>query len=130
MHTMDDAMKKGILLVDDDEDMLILCSRELIKAGYDVTTARSSKKGLDIFEQQKNRIAAVVLDVLMPDMDGRKLFGKIRELDESVLIVFYSNYGNTYMLTKWGVSKDTPYVIKGNEHELVDIIKNAHRKEE
>lgn len=119
-----------LLLVDDDEDMLMLCSRELIKAGYDVITACSAKKGLEIFEQQKNRIAAVVLDVLMPDMDGRKLFGKIRELDESLFIVFYSNYGNTYILTKWGVPRDTPYVIKGNEHELVDIIRNVNQRAE
>ncbi len=124
------VMKKRILLVDDDEDMLLLCSRELIKAGYDVTTAGNAKKGLETFERQKNEIAAVVLDVLMPDMDGRRLFGKIRELDESMLIVLYSNYRNTDMLAKWGVPKDTPYVIKGNEHELVDIIRNSQQNEE
>ena len=125
---MDDVVKKRILLVDDDEDMLILCSRELIRAGYDVTTAYNAKRGLEIFEQQKNGIAAVVLDVLLPDMDGRRLSGKIRELDDSMLIVLYSNYGNTDMLAKWGVPKDTPYVIKGNERELVDIIRNAQQK--
>ena len=121
-------MKKRILLVDDDEDMLILCSRELIKAGYVVTTAGNAKKGLETFERQKNEIAAVVLDVHMPDMDGRRLSGKIRELDESTLVVLYSNYGYTDMLTEWGVPKDTPYVIKGNEHELVDLIRNAQQK--
>jgi len=122
---MDNVVKKKILLIDDNEDMLMLCSRELIKAGYDVITACNAKGGLEIFEQQKNRIAAVVLDVLMPDMDGRRLFGKIRGLDESVLVVLYSNYGYTDMLAEWGVPKGTPYVIKGNEHELVDIIRNA-----
>ncbi len=125
---MDDVMKKRILLVDDNEDMLMLCSRELIKAGYDVATACNAKKGLEIFERQKNEIAAVVLDVLLPDMDGRRLSGKIRELDESMLIVLYSNYRNTDMLAKWGVPKDTPYVIKGNEQELIDIIRNAQQK--
>ena len=123
-------MKKRILLVDDDEDMLMLCSRELIKAGYDVTTACNAKRGLEIFEQNKNGIAAVVLDVLMPDMDGRRLFGKIRELDESMLVVLYSNYGYTNMLAGWGVPKGTPYVIKGNEHKFVDIIRNAQQKKE
>src|ERR1700690_1516321 len=113
---MDDVMKKRILLVDDDEDMLILCSRELIKAGYVVTTAGNAKKGLETFERQKNEIAAGVLHVIFPDMDGRRLSGKIRELDESTLVVLYSNYGYTDMLTEWGVPKDTPYVIKGNEH--------------
>jgi len=127
---MDDVMKKRILLVDDNEDMLMLCNRELIKAGYDVTTACNAKRGLEIFEQQKNGIAAVVLDVLMPDMDGRRLLGKIRELDESMLVVLYSNYGYRDMLAEWGVPKDTPYVIKGNENELVDIIRNAQQKKE
>ena len=50
---MDGVVKKRILLVDDDEDMLILCSRELIKAGYEATTAGNAKRGLEIFEQQK-----------------------------------------------------------------------------
>jgi DNA-binding NtrC family response regulator len=125
---MDNGMKKIILLVDDDENMLILCSRELIKAGYDVTTACNAKRGLEIFEQQKDEIAAVVLDVLMPDMDGRRLFGKIRELDEGMLVILYSNYGNTNMLAAWGVPEDTHYVIKGNEHELIAIIRNARQK--
>ena len=123
-------MKKRILLVDDDEDMLMLCSRELIKAGYYVTTAGNAKRGLEIFEQQKNGIVAVVLDVHMPDMDGRRLFVKIKELDESMLVVLYSNYGYTDMLAEWGVPKNTPYVIKGNEHELVDIIRNSRQKKE
>ena len=123
-------MKKKILLVDDDEDIMILCRRELIKAGYDVTTACNAKRGLEIFEQQKNGIAAVVLDVHMPDMDGRRLSVKIRELDKHMLIVLYSNYGYTDMLADWGVPKDTPYVMKGKEHELVDIIRNAQRKKE
>ena len=119
---MDDVMKKRILLGDDNEDMLMLCSRELIKAGYDVTTAYNAKRGLEIFEQQKNEITAIVLDVHMPDMDGRIFFGKIKKLDESTLIIFYFNYGYTDMLAEWEVPTGTPYVIKGNEHELVDII--------
>ena len=123
-------MKKRILLVDDNEDMLMLCSRELKKAGYDVITASNAKKGLETFERQKNEIAAVILDVHMPDMDGRILLGKIRELDRNMLVVLYSNYGYTDMLTGWGVPKDTPYIIKGNEHELVDIIRNAQQKKE
>src|SRR5271169_4590570 len=108
---MNGVMKKRILLVDDDEDMLMLCSHALIKAGYDVTTACNAKRGLEIFEQQKNGITAVVLNVLLPDMDGRRLFGKIRELDKCMLVVLYSNYGYTDMLAEWGVPKDTPYVI-------------------
>jgi len=127
---MNGVMKKRILLVDDDEDMLMLCSHALIKAGYDVTTACNAKRALEIFEQQKNGITAVVLDVLLPDMDGRRLFGKIRELDKSMLVVLYSNYGYTDMLAEWGVPKDTPYVIKGNEHKLIDIIRNAQQKGE
>ena len=88
------------------------------------------QKGDWKYSSSKNGIVAVVLDVLMPDMDGRKLLGKIKELDESMLVVLYCNYGNTDMLTKWGVPKDTPYVIKDNEHELVAIIRNVHQKKE
>lgn len=62
------------MLVDDTEDMLMLCSRDLTKAGYDVTTACNAKKELEILKQQNNEIAAVVLDGYMPGMDGRILF--------------------------------------------------------
>lgn len=66
----------------------------------------------------------------MPDMDSRILLGKIKELDKNMLVVLYSNYGYTDMLAGWGVPKDTPYIIKGNEHELVDIIRNMQQKKE
>lgn len=65
----DDVMKKRILLVDDKEDMLMLCSRELIKAGYDITTACGIYPLTPLMKRHKICL-----------LRAKNRFGKIRKL--------------------------------------------------
>lgn len=70
-------MGKRILLVDDEADMRLIYKKTLEKAGYDVATA---KDGNDALEKMKGfRPDLVVLDIMMPDLDGWGAAKKIRE---------------------------------------------------
>jgi DNA-binding NtrC family response regulator len=120
--------KKKILLVDDDEDMLILCSRELIKAGYDIITSRSGKHALKLLSGRKTEIMLIILDILIPDIDGRKLALQIKKVDPKIPIIFYSNYGYKDRLSKWGIPEDADYVMKGEEKKLLYLIKKRTEK--
>ena len=71
---------KKILLVDDDEDMLALVSRWLTKGGYEVTTVTGGQDAID--EIRKNRPDLVLLDYVMPGMDGPATLEVIRSDEE------------------------------------------------
>ncbi len=73
-------MAKKVLVVDDDELVLIALETLLAPSGYDVTTA---SRGQDALEKlSKGTFDLMILDILMPGMNGFELCKKIRELDQ------------------------------------------------
>jgi two-component system KDP operon response regulator KdpE len=76
---------KKILLIDDDQTLLDLLSDHLISAGWEVITAQSGVIGLDLaFKQMPDLI---ILDVMMPGMDGWKVCQNLREKSEVPIIM-------------------------------------------
>lgn len=76
-----------ILIVDDEVDILEFVSYNLTKAGYEVKSAKSGKKALKIVEVWVPEL--IILDIMMPDMDGIELCGILREnpeLDDTLII--------------------------------------------
>lgn len=70
-------MKKiKVLVVDDDKDIRRILKIYLINAGYDVITAGNGQETLNILDES---IKLILLDVMMPDMDGLEVCMKIRE---------------------------------------------------
>ena len=78
-------LQKQILIVEDNElnrDMLneILCDE------YEVLEAENGQKALDVLQQNKDSIALILLDVMMPVMDGYTFLDKVKADDELALI--------------------------------------------
>ena len=89
-------MSQKILLVDDEEDILEFLSYNLIKDGFEILTANNGAKGLALAKKHKPDL--VILDVMMPEMDGVDVCQRIRELpelDES-LVLFLSARAEDY----------------------------------
>ncbi|BAZ19835.1 two-component response regulator [Kalymmatonema gypsitolerans NIES-4073] len=71
-------MPKRILLIDDEERLSEVVQTCLeIMAGWEVLTARTAKEGL--FKAQEEHPDAILLDVMMPEMDGITLFRHLQE---------------------------------------------------
>ena len=66
-----------ILVVDDEARMRKLVSDFLTKSGYEVLEAADGEKALDLFYENKD-IALVILDVMMPKLDGWQVLKEIR----------------------------------------------------
>lgn len=66
-----------ILLVDDEEDLLELLQYALTKAGYEVVTALDGVSGLKTAREERPDL--IVLDIMMPRMDGIELCNRLRE---------------------------------------------------
>ena len=69
-----------ILIVDDEHDILEFLSYNIKKEGYDVVTADNGKRGY--YLAKKHIPNLIILDVMMPQMDGFEVCEKIIEKDE------------------------------------------------
>ncbi|MFV0483838.1 MAG: response regulator transcription factor [Bacteroidales bacterium] len=75
-----------ILLIEDDETLNFLISDVLSDKGYDVYSATDGQKGIDLFYTSKPCL--VVLDVMLPKIDGFDLARQIRSKDKNTPIIF------------------------------------------
>lgn len=75
-----------ILVVDDESRMRKLVKDFLTKSSYDVLEAEDGSRALDIFYEQ-NDIALVILDVMMPNMDGWQVCKEIRAYSKVPIIM-------------------------------------------
>ena len=78
--------KLKILLVDDESRMRKLVRDFLMKSNYDVIEAEDGVQAVDIFFEQ-NDIALIILDVMMPKMDGWQVCKEIREYSKVPIIM-------------------------------------------
>ena len=75
-----------ILVVDDEARMRKLVRDFLVKGGYEVIEAEDGSQALDIFFEQKD-IALIILDVMMPKIDGFSVCREIREYSKVPIIM-------------------------------------------
>jgi PAS domain S-box-containing protein len=76
-----------ILIVDDEPLILLTTKATLETSGYRVLTANGGQAGLDTFRAQHGEIAAVLLDMMMPGMDGPTAMRAIKAIDPAVKII-------------------------------------------
>ena len=81
-----------ILIVDDENFVIKLTENMLKKLGYKVYTAESGKKTVEIYKKKKNDIDLVLLDMIMPDMDGKQTFAELKKIDPDVRVLLSSGY--------------------------------------
>ncbi len=74
-------MAKKILVVDDDQNLLKMVESRLQANGYAVITARDGQEGLEKAKAEMPNL--ILLDIIMPRMDGREALKKLRENDET-----------------------------------------------
>ncbi len=83
----------GTILLVDDEEIIIEVGCQLLEAlGYQVITARSGKEALTIFQQKYREIDLVILDMIMPQMNGKEIFEKLKVIQPEVNVLLSSGY--------------------------------------
>ena len=87
---------RSILIVDDDPDVRDSIGEALEEGGYRVTTASNGKEALRLLKEQKVRPDLILLDIMMPEMDGRGFRAEQRKDPElaAIPIVVFTAYGS------------------------------------
>ena len=80
-------MNDYILIVDDESRMRKLIKDFLTAKGYNILEAEDGEKALEIFEQNKEKINLILLDVMMPKLDGWSVLRQIRQLSKVPIIM-------------------------------------------
>lgn len=105
-------MRKRILIIDDEPDIVEILSYNLEKEGYDVYTASNGNEGI---EQAKLVIPdLILLDVMMPEKDGIETCQELREIKElkKTLIVFLSARGEEFSQLAGFQAGANDYIVK------------------
>jgi CheY-like chemotaxis protein len=82
-----------VLVVDDEHLVRVVVQLGLEKSGFHVRLASSGQEAIHLYQEHKDGIDLVLLDVRMPDLDGPQTLDVLRQLNPNVLVCFMS--GNT-----------------------------------
>ncbi|EGD49501.1 two component transcriptional regulator, winged helix family [Ruminiclostridium papyrosolvens DSM 2782] len=100
-----------ILIADDEERMRRLVADFLKKQGYAVIEADNGMKALQIIIEQKETISLVILDVMMPIMDGWEALRSIRQYSKVPVIMLTAKCTEADELLSFGIGADE-YITK------------------
>ena len=81
-----------VLLVDDEEMVLDVGARMLEKIGYQVICTTDGQKAIDIFRNRGKKIDLVILDMIMPGLDGEQVFYTLKKIDPEIRVLLASGY--------------------------------------
>lgn len=87
---------KGTLLLIDDEELIRHTAKAILeRLGYQVLLAADGSEGVAVFDQHRGIIDLVILDMIMPRMNGRECFRKIRELSPDIPVILASGFSQS-----------------------------------
>lgn len=118
--------KDQILVVDDDKEIADLVEIHLVSEGYQVHKANSAREGLQILDN--NDIKLIILDIMMPGIDGLAMCRIIREKSTVPIIMLSAKSADLDKIIGLGTGADD-YVIKPfNPLELTARVKSQLRR--
>jgi len=109
-----------ILVVDDEQRMRKLVKDFLKAKGYGILEAEDGEKALEVFEENQNKITLILLDVMMPKLDGWSVLRQIRQTSKVPII----------MLTARGEEQDELFGFELGVDEVPIIMLTARGEEQ
>jgi CheY-like chemotaxis protein len=81
-----------ILLIDDEPTVLTMWSDFLVDRGYTVITAENGPIGIEQYRKMRHVIDLVILDYIMPGMNGKEVLEALKKIDDGVKVLIASGY--------------------------------------
>ncbi len=111
---MEDTNKK-ILIVEDDKSFLWILKQSFVGAGFSVVSAEDGEEGLKMAGEEKPDL--ILLDILMPKMDGITVAKKLKETGNQAQIIFLTNLKDAEHISQAvEIVKETDYIVKSDLH--------------
>ena len=117
---------KGHILIVDDED--VVCkfgAKALTSLGYEVSTASDGMEGVIAFHKMANKIDMVLLDIVMPKMDGIAAFKRMRELNRKIPVLLCSGFSRPAALDELLEQGAAGFIAK--PYRIDELSREIHR---
>jgi len=117
----------NILLVDDEKIVLDAVAQMLKRLGYTAFEAQGGHESVEIYKEKKDKIDLVILDMIMPEMSGKKVYVKMKEINPNVKILLASGYSRmdkAAWILKRGCDDfiQKPFSLKKLSNKLAEIL--------
>ncbi len=124
------AVKK-ILIVDDEEDITNLTEKFLQLEKYETLTCSNGHDALNIVEERHDDIALVLLDIMLPGMNGYEILTEIKSRYPNILVVLFSVKNFFEDIQKGKELGADGYLVKAiSGNEIIAYIKNILEKQQ
>jgi signal transduction histidine kinase len=110
----------AVLLAEDDRQVRDVAERVLRRNGFKVLTAADGREALEVFTQHRDEIRILILDVLMPKLNGRQVYDQVREKAPALPVLFCSGYSAEMLPAEMTLGQDSFLLNKPyTDHELL-----------
>lgn len=122
-----DAHSQGtVLVVDDEEVVRDLASAMLQRMGLQVLLANDGHQGVEMFRANRDRIQLVLLDLLMPRLDGAEAYQELRKISPGVRVILTSGYDEKVATDRFAGSGMAGFIQKPYSFEqLSSVVRTA-----
>lgn len=101
-----------ILLVDDEEMVRRVAKTSLERNGYEVLLAGDGRQAMDVFAESCDRVSLVVLDMMMPVMNGEDALSQLQSIRADVPVIVSSGYDETEVQRRFQSGNITGFIQK------------------
>lgn len=101
-----------LLIAEDNDEIRTFLKNIIERHGYSVIEASDGEEAVRLFEERREKIHLLLLDVVMPRMDGKKAYERIRELCPDIPAIFITGYATSAVYEKTASMKDVDFISK------------------
>jgi two-component system cell cycle sensor histidine kinase/response regulator CckA len=117
---------KAILIADDEGILREMLKEMLQKRGYEVFDAGNGECALRVFQKNSDRIQLLILDVMMPKMNGKEVYLEIKKVNPDIKTIFISGYPSNIIDTMMTHEKEIIFIAKPFViHEFLEKIRET-----
>jgi len=117
-----------VLIADDEKYIRDLTTKMLNISGYKVHLARNGREAIEVFSKNRDQISCILLDLTMPELDGREALMEIRKIDSDIPIIITSGYCEFDIISKFTNEKISGFLQKPyNLEDIISAIEDAVR---
>ena len=122
---------KKILIVDDEEDITNLTEKFLQLEKYETISCNNGRDALNIVEEKHDDIALILLDIMLPGMNGYEILTEIKLRYPNILVVLFSVKNFFEDIQKGKELGADGYLVKSiSGNEIIAYIKNILEKQQ
>jgi hypothetical protein len=112
MHQQLEGGTETIMVVEDHSDVRELTGELLTGLGYRVMQAANGEEAIKLFRANHDRIDLVIMDVIMPKMNGQEVYSQLQSIRAGVRVLFTSGYTRNIIQSKGILAEEQNFLSK------------------